>query len=782
MEPGQGPARPHTVFILPELAPQRLDHLTLLILADGNRRGASGGGYAGGARRVVSIAEHLARRADVAAMVACVLSPDNIARRGDGFFLALYKEFIQLGVEIEARGALVASRIRAATCGDLASLRARGGHAVALADAIEAVVAATAGVETPALRLVLGVGYGRDAARALGVDIVLRTGMEEPGVLRLSGLQPGEGMASCAITTLWPEVEPREVDEVIEHCKRRASPRFATGHGAARIAEIVEALARAELAAPVVATITASATPAETAAALEHLYAGPRHAGATVAVEHVGAASPRFGRSDALHLVRVFHVAPTAPTPGVGEHLSVLAPGQDPSLFTLPDWLPLGHANVHACAATAAGVVEGIRAAVRFASAHPALLGGERVTELRAPGAAAAPAGASERDAIGDRFAARTLAWAASTGLLLPGEAWRRAALNYALTAFFIHFRIPTEWDEAGAHWEARADLTARYMILVAAGDEGIFDHVIEGETPAQRWARLEVSSRFLQGALRSAGARDPVPRVPGAELLATLAEQWRALLEPHRGVCHPAIEASFREGLESLYAASLAEHGAGIGAEQLTEGGRFDRSPPLIAARARALAEGGHPAAGGELRALAYLAEVGSAIGAGLLFRTAALAAPAASVPWQSVAALEAATTLLDYHVRLSNDASGFLDAPGGDRDPKENACTILVPRSSTGVARAAAVVQALATCRRLAAFLAGEVGAHLERVAAAWPSMGVILRRGTFVGRRVYEVGHYTTVSRAEMSAIFDELGEAPARPRRPSTAPASSQLRAT
>ena len=101
----------------------------------------------------------------------------------------------------------------------------------------------------------------------------------------------------------------------------------------------------------------------------------------------------------------------------------------------------------------------------------------------------------------------------------------------------------------------------------------------------------------------------------------------------------------------------------------------------------------------------------------------------------------------------------SGFLDSPGGERDPKENSCTILVPRSLSGAAREAAVIQALATNRRLAAWLSGEVGAHVDRVAAEWPSMGVILRRGSLVGRRVYEVGHYTTLSRAEMSAIFTE-----------------------
>ena len=127
-----------------------------------------------------------------------------------------------------------------------------------------------------------------------------------------------------------------------------------------------------------------------------------------------------------------------------------------------------------------------------------------------------------------------------------------------------------------------------------------------------------------------------------------------------------------------------------------------------------------------------------------------------------RSLARLDAAATLLDYHVRLSNDVSGFLDSPGGDRDPKENACTLLVPSSATGAAREAAVVRALATCQRLMGWLGDEVGGAIGQVAAAWPSMGVVLRRGAFVGRRVYEVGHYTTVSRAQMSRIFDEAEE--------------------
>jgi hypothetical protein len=764
--------RPHTFFILPELLPSRFEALAILILADGNTRSSPSGGYAGGARRVVSVAEHLARRPDVAVMVACILSPDNVAKRGDGFFSALYEEFIQLGADVDDHGALVGAGIRMEVHGDLGALRARGGRAVALADAIEAVVAMTAHLESPALRLILGVGYGRDIARELDVDIILRTGMEEPGVLRLSGIESGERIASCAITTLWPQVELREVDDVIDLCKRRAAPRLAGGHDAAAIVELALALSEADAGAPVKATITTDATPAALSAALDHLFSGPLRHCATIAVEQAGdeaAATRRWGRREtARQELRIVRGSPR----GEGEVCSVLAPGQRGPLFTLPDWLALGQANVYACGTCARDLVEAICAAQRFSAAYPPLLGGERKAVPAAPRAPAVVperAGARERDEIGDRFADKALAWAASAGLMLPGAAWRTAAVNYALTAFFIHYRVPTEWDDAGAGWEPRADLTARYMLLVAAGDEGIFDRVLAGETPERRWARLEASSRFFQGVLGSDRSPARPPRVPGAELLAAIADQWRELFERHRGTCAPAVAASFRAGLASLYAASLAEHRPGLGSDRLTEGAalaavveeRFAAAPPCVAARARALvrsmAQG--PSAANELRTLLHLAEVSSSIGAGLLFRTAALAAPSSSVPDGSIAVLDAAAKLLDYQVRLSNDASGFLGSPGGDRDAKENACTILVPSSASGAAREAAIMRALATRLRLASWLGGQVGGQVDRVAAAWPSMGALFRRGALVGRRVYEVAHYTTVTRAQMSAIFDE-----------------------
>ena len=780
MGPWAASALEQTVFILPELEPLRAHDLTLLILADGNRRSASAGGYSGGARRVVSIAEHLARRGGVSTLVVCILSPDNIAKRGNGFFFELYKEFIQLGVEIETRGALVAAGVRMELWGDLESLRDRGGHGALLADAMEAVAGLTAGVASPRLRLVLGVGYGRDTAEELDVDILLRTGMEEPGVLRLSGLRTCERIATCATATLWPDVEPGEIDELIAGSERRRSTRVGRGQGVAAIVSFIDALSKADIGPPVGVTITTSAPPEMMAAALDRLFAGPLHGCPTIAVEHVwneAVALDHYGAwAGAAHVLRIVADSSSEGLPAEEELRSVLAPGQQLPSLTLPDWLSLGHANVHACGTSAQALVEALGAARRFSVAHPPLLGRDRAV-LGSPAVSGALEDAqdcvvaSERDELGDRFAARTLEWAESTGLLLPGVAWRRAAMNYALTAFFIHFRIPTEWDESGASWEERADLTGKYMILVAAGDEGIFDRVFEGEAPEQRWTRLEVSSRFLKDALRSEGSRAEPPRVQGADLLAVIAEQWQRLFDVYRGSCLPAAAESFRAGLEELYTASLAEHRA-WGASDLLAGHleeRFAMMPPSIAARARVLAGDALGArsltAANELRALLYLAETGGAIGAGLLFRAAALAAPAcdvASLASESIAVLDAAAKVFDYHVRLSNDVSGLLESPAGDRDPKENACTILVPTAASGAVREAAIVRALATSRRLAAWLSSEVSAHLDRVTAVWPSMGVVWRRGALVGRRVYEVGHYTTLSRAQMSAIFAEADD--------------------
>jgi undecaprenyl pyrophosphate synthase len=373
-----GPSRAHDTFILPELKEPRREALRVLVLPDGNKRSDPlKGGYAKGAKKVVEIAEHLARRADVAVMVACVLSPENVAARSDELFAGLQRGFAHLGAEIAEKGTLIGSGIRAELCGDLTALRARRGSAAALADAIEAVIEQTSRVTAPALRLFFGVNYRSTTPRDMDLDIVLRTGIEGEGALRLSGLSSHPSIANFAMTKLWPDVTTSDIDEVILAATRRRGPSFSTGYSPAAIVELVRALARAPLDAPVRATLATHASPQAMNDALVSLYRDAPPERRTIAVRCGSRVHGR--RVGAQHEIVVLIGEQRGELPGLRRrgYTSMLAPGQRYPLLLLPEQ-HYGYATIHACEATPAGIVEGLRAATRFSATHVALFGAER--------------------------------------------------------------------------------------------------------------------------------------------------------------------------------------------------------------------------------------------------------------------------------------------------------------------------------------------------------------------------------------------------------------------
>lgn len=374
-----GTSRIHDTFILPELKEPRRDGLRVLVLPDGNKRSDPlKGGYASGAKKVVEIAEHLARRADVAEMVACVLSPENVAARTHGFFADLQRAFAHLGAAIAGKGTLIGAGIRAELCGDLTALRARRGSAESLADAIEAVIERTSRVTDPALRLFFGVGYASTTPRDMDIDILLRTGIEGQAALRLSGLSSHPSIANFATTTLWPDVTTGDLDEVIEAAKRRPGPSFSMGYSPAAIVEILRVLARTPLDAPVRATVATHASPQAMTDALLGLY---RDAPLERRTLTVACASHVHGPgAGARHTVIVLAGDPSErreELPGKRGYTSMLAPGQRHPLLVLPEQ-HYGYATIHPCEATPAGIVEGLRMATRFSATHVALLGAER--------------------------------------------------------------------------------------------------------------------------------------------------------------------------------------------------------------------------------------------------------------------------------------------------------------------------------------------------------------------------------------------------------------------
>jgi undecaprenyl pyrophosphate synthase len=379
------------VFVLPELRDARQADMGILILPDGNRRSdPSEGGYEKGARKVVEVAEHLARRPDVASMVACVMSPENVAARSDAFFASLLRGFERLAEGMAWRGTLIDAGVRARLCGDLSALRARGETAARLADAIEVVIKLSGRVERPNLHLYFGVGYPNSTPRDLDVDVVLRTGVEGGDAVRLSGLCSHPSIANFGLTTLWPDVTTADVDAAIEAAKGRKGPRFSMGYGPAAAAAIARALEAARLGPGLRVTLPSYAP----RAALEAAFRPPSARRRAVAVEVVGegGAPARFGAArHARHRLRVVAGGAKVPASDGDDFAAVLAPGQRGPLLVLPEW-HYGYATIHACEATPAGIVDGLGAAELFARTHVALRGAERAA---APAARTSNEGAS---------------------------------------------------------------------------------------------------------------------------------------------------------------------------------------------------------------------------------------------------------------------------------------------------------------------------------------------------------------------------------------------------
>lgn len=770
----------HSIYVLPPLRSPRRRDLRILVLADGNQRAeASGSGYGRGAGNVVGIAEHLAARTDVAVLIACILSPDNVRKRGPAFFAKVHAEFVRLRRAIETGSVLVSAGVRLGIAGDLRALAARGGNAALLAEAIEAAVRATSSIAAPKLELLFGVSYSPDVAVDLDVDVILRTGMEEERALRLSGLSSHPGILNVATTKLWPEVTEGDMDLVIERAKARTDPVLAAGHPRGLVTDLFVELSRRELCAAVSVTIP-TAAPQSILEAIEGARGG--------APRDVDEPGRRF--------------------------MSMIAPGQATTGLIVPVSPPLGQANVFASGTSAAEIVDGIERALRFAVAHPPLLGADReagqgaitpamndawsgdiigfigLVEQR-PGRSVAELIEAVRHpgyfvfddprVIADVFSAKLLCWARSQGLLLAGEGALRAALNYVLTAFFIHYDGPRARGAVEADWEKGAALAARAMLAIAAGDDGIFDGRFEGDASKAVWShRLAASARFLQD-MMSDELVDP-PAVNGSPLLSAIAKEWRTILAEHRGLSHPEVLEGWRMAVLGLYRASLDEYDDALVDNALVDGldaaeaedaaaeieDRYAAvAPKVIGDRIRELAGGPGDEARSELRLLLYLHDTATSIAAGLLFRTVALRVPADEVTTAMARALDATATLVDWAFRLDNDISSSVGWSDGERDAKRGACAVLVPRGLTGAEKDAAVERSLALCRAVSAWIRDALSTSLAELHRLWPAMAIAVRRGVFVGRRVYQVGHYERLNRQQMTQIVEELDAREARP---------------
>ncbi len=817
----RSPRRP-SFFVQEAFEDPGTSGLRVGVIADGTTRGGPNG-IAEGARRVVEHAEHCARRGDIALLAVFILSPSNVARRKRRFFAALHAEFLRLLEGIVSGRHLVGIRVE--VHGRRGRLRGKGGAAARLSYVLDLLAEVTVAVTAPRFRLVLCVDYEEDAPITLGLDLLLRTGMEEPSVLRLSGLRVRQTTICIPSETLWRDFTPGDLDRALARRLPGPERERAVGFSSGFVAELLTELSSAGLPTPCRVTLPLSA-PSETLSMLESgggsAWRQSGHVAVTTSLAP-GARERRFGPRGAP--VQVVLTVPGGPLWSArDEPAAWIAPGQSSPVFHLLD-RSVGDANVHACEPTPDGIVDGLRRALRFHAAYPPLHGAPRpaapaatpVTAPQTPPQNRAreqalphrareqadatpsperPALTPDRAPVADAFAATCLSEARAAGLMSGEVDWSRQALGYALTAFLIALRrppaaAPVTFDQG----PAARDL-ARVMLALAAADEEITDRVFPSETPRARRARLAVSIDHLVAAVRG-GPRSTgsPPPVLGAASLQAVARTWEAFFARHATSAHPDILAAVRRTAEDLLranldelssrdplfaalssrpssrasAAALARLAASAPAPverrirelaeivwRVSEGAEIEGTKPPLVSRA---APEGVADVWRELRLLCRLVRVAPSIGAGCALLAMAATEPSRAVPAEGAAALLRITPLIDHYFRLANDLA-FEDATRGDRDDKPGLLTCLIPATLTGKAREQATISALRTCRATAAWLDGEIRTALAELSRCWPLAALWLRRGTLVGRRAYELGHYDRLGPGAWASIAAEI----------------------
>jgi len=783
----------------------------IILLPDGNaRKGEAGRDYAAGAKAVVACAEHLARRGDIEALLVCVLSRLNAEKRPEAFFQALTNQFEKLRGAIADEGFLVREGIRCEARGDLRWMREAGGARASLAAAIEGACRETRHLPQTRLTLEFWVAYPDDLAFERDADLLVRTGAEDPNVVR-PGLWLPEDVPCVATTTLWPDATPALIDALVEEGFSGRLPHFAPGYDLGLVAALLRALPASRIPAPMRISLPVCASPDDIRAMLDDVYADPLREPA-VALSWLPAegAEPRlYGpRDEAWYALRL---VPASAWPRLAAEPchAIVAPGQTATRLKLA--MPAGAAHAHACAPNAEGLLEALRKAARFPVEHVLLHGADRA---EAHSSAAPPPwsrellsfleetrrepersiesivrerlppgeneGAEQRLLV-EAISARALGRALAEGLLLPDEPLRIGDRNYAYTGACMMLRVPDESNPTGSSWEPAAELAIRCMLAVSVGDNGVFDRVLPGES-AEAWrARLDSGARYLDAAARGDTTIEP-PAGRGHRAAQAIGEQWRQIFAAYPRASAGLVLAC-RDALVRHYRANVRERAPdavdkplvrrlGLGGAPRREAIRAISTryaavaPEPVGERIRALlrADSSDPRRfeeqKRELRLLMHLVDTAHSIAVEVLFTISALPTPAAFVTDSRLQALIEVGRAADYAFRLANDLAS-LGAYGEDRDSnKESSLSILVPRGLSSPRRATAREEAMALGSKTLEWLQGHLRASIARLAEDWPSMAEKIERAVAVGAGVYTLGHYTTLGAREMLELVETI----------------------
>lgn len=796
-----------SIYLLPLFEDEAPEQFNILIQTDGNNRAKGlNQGYDDGGKNVVNIARHLATRGDVSTMLACIMSCDNADKRGEDFFWKMYQAFVALGMRIQTDGILINDNIRLMVSGQLENLKSKGPNAKKLAEIIEQVCRLTDGIREPKMTLSLGVNYDANIALDNEVDIIVRSGMEEPGTMRLSGMKTAPRISNVGSTTLWPHMRSEEIDTIIEKAKKDIHQGFKNGYTPEGIAEIIRSTKNGGEK-PVTITVPFSGDVETITSTLDKNFRGEqeKNSGSIHVMGKTGEIVRSY-RGDPK--TTTFHIVPGSSASRFhpeGGYTMIVAPGQEERNIVLPETPEADYATIISCEKNPRAIAEAVKKAIIFCTRHEKLKGAERKSSAnKTRGAYELPEyqryrglqmhfqgnGHRQRtveevaasliddspeqnsfELKADLFVAKMLNWGEKIGAPLKREVEFLAFTNYVLTSYFMtYFPEHPEWEKYGEEWEKNAEILAKYMGLIYMADEAIYD--IEDENPEEKKTRITKATEILTAAiydLEPANGEEPVD-----ETTKNIASELRKLSRVLKAEAHPEMYRRWQKALAHLFKSFTEEWNEEIFKNPLVHNLKnspsenreafrakyYHGKPPFIQRKIDdAMGEISNPRLH-DIQLLTYLFDIENSIGAGLAYRTLANTVPGHEIDEQFTEELEEICTLSNFYFRLANDLSGFLSRNQGDIETKQDACTIMISKHmDTGKEEPAAILLAVGEIKTLIEELKREINSKRTAFAEKWPQLGTPIIRAD-IAELIYKEGHYRTTNRSKMSSHFDKL----------------------
>ncbi len=785
---------PPEVYVMPPMLEVPMERLNVLVLTDGNNRAMGlNQDYSEGGKNVVKIAQYLARRGDVQKMLACIISKDNFQKRSADFFWKMYQAFLGLGVNILSNGVLVEDGIVIKVEGDLEALKRKNEIASLLADAIERVCKLTNLVKKPQMELVLGVNYDQTIACKHQVNLLFRSGMEESGAVRASGIQASPGMLSKGSTTLWPNVSNQEIGEIIDQAKNHFAchPKFLTeGYKITEALTLVryllsDSLMRAKV------TIPLSENTKPLQSAFSKL--------ANLDTTYQSLALEDRKMSLAMNI-------PPQPTQEEPIYDVAIAPGQTGQIL-LPLSPQLDYATIFECPQNnLEAICKKIRSAIEFSLKHVSLKGAERKMKSEPPPweddqrksldllsinsvqrkqkimsltadfqNASEVVEASEQQQekflqAADFFVAEILSWVQEHGGTLTEKKHWLAGVNYSLTAFFMCFNPERE------DWLTAAEWTAKYMQTVYHLDEAIFDKELEGETHAAKMLRLEGYASLYQDLFKGRRPKVKNGQPVAAEEHQILTEKvaiWRAFEKEFARTAHKQIWKLWQEEIYRFAGCSLNEnrdasfqHPATRYLENDFQEQRVlrwagQKISGMVESRlqklfALARHENDFDLVKTEVNLWHYLYRIEASMGAGQTYLTICLGLPKARFNPENLKVIHDIAILSNCYYRILNDLSGKMKRNLDDRENKEDSLEIMKNYFALHESDYDASLQAITYLKDLADTIAQELQQLGEKIKDDLPELKIAMDR-TVIAKDLYTEGHYRTLERSSVNQII-------------------------